>query len=198
MVAGQVHAKGVEPVAAVARICAHDALQVAQLLAHLGRIAGREHCDLHPRARDLGQRSVRPDVPVDQDHHPVACRLDLRQDVRGEDHGLGLPHAADELAHLDDLVRVEPGRGLVQDQDLGIVEDRGGEPDALAVALRQLADRAGEHVTDAAFLDHPCQPAAAGDLLDAADQLLGGVALGDLLADLLDLGRLQGVVEVGE
>src|SRR5262249_48319735 len=42
------------------------------------------------------------------------------------------------------------------------------------------------------------RPAAAGDLLDAGDQLLGGVALGHLLADLLDLAGLERVVEVGE
>jgi hypothetical protein len=40
------------------------------------------------------------------------------------------------------------------------------------------------------------QAAAAGDLLDTGDQLLGGVALGHLLPDPLDLRRLQLVVEV--
>ena len=39
---------------------------------------------------------------------------------------------------------------------------------------------------------------AARDLLDAGDQFLGGVAFRDLLADLLDFVRFQGVVEISQ
>jgi hypothetical protein len=42
------------------------------------------------------------------------------------------------------------------------------------------------------------QPAAAGDLFDALDELLGGIALGHLLADRLGFVGVKRVVEIGE
>ena len=68
--------------------------------------------------------------------------------------------ALDELARLDDLLRVEAGRRLVEDQHVRVVEDRLREADALAVALRELADQLVPHVADAALLDRVRRPAA--------------------------------------
>ncbi len=51
-------------------------------------------------------------------------------------------------ARLDDLLRVEAGGRLVEDQHLGVVDERLGQADALLVALRQLAAVAVGHVGD--------------------------------------------------
>jgi hypothetical protein len=64
--------------------------------------------------------------------------------VRGEHDGVVPAQALDQLAGLDDLFGVEAGRGLVQDQDVRVVEDGLGQPHALPVALRQLPGFFGE------------------------------------------------------
>ncbi len=48
-----------------------------------------------------------------------------------------LPAVLEALEHIPDLpsrVRVEPGRGFVEKDDLGIVDERGGDPEALLEA----------------------------------------------------------------
>ena len=80
---------------------------------------------------DLGQPS-RP-----QDGHAVAERLDLAQDVGGQEHGLAvvprlLHAAAERLLHQ----RVEPGGGLVEDQQLRTAHQGRDQDHLLAVALR--------------------------------------------------------------
>ena len=60
----------------------------------------------------------------------------------------------DQLAGLDDLLRVEAGRRLVEDEHLGVVEQRLREADALPVALRELAALAVRHVGDPRALHH--------------------------------------------
>ena len=64
---------------------------------------------------------------------------------------------ADQLAGLADLRRVEAGRRLVEDQHRGVREQRVGEPDPLAVALRQRADELPADVR---------QPAPLHDVVD--------------------------------
>ena len=62
----------------------------------------------------------------------AADRLDLGHDVRREQDRVPLAQLADQGADLADLDRVEPGRRLVEDQDVGVVDHRLGQPDALA------------------------------------------------------------------
>ena len=63
------------------------------------------------------------------------------------------PEALDQLAGLDDLLGVEAGGRLVEDQHVGVVQDGLGEADALAVALGELADELPAHVADAGLAD---------------------------------------------
>ena len=56
---------------------------------------------------------------------------------------------ADQLPRLDDLLRVEAGGRLVEDQDVGIVDQRLRQADALPIALRELAAVPLGHVVDA-------------------------------------------------
>ena len=77
-------------------------------------------------------------------------------------------------ARLDDLLRIEPGGRLVEDQDLGVVDERLRQPDALPVALRQLRAVPIGHVGDVRALHHARHPrlALAGrDALDAGDEV---------------------------
>ena len=49
----------------------------------------------------------------------------------------------DELPRFDDLLGVEAGGRLVEDEDVGVVDQRLREADALLVALREPARRGG-------------------------------------------------------
>ena len=55
---------------------------------------------------------------------------------------------ADQRAHLVLLVRVEAVGRLVEDQHLGIVQDRLREADAPPIALRQRVDGLVEHALE--------------------------------------------------
>ena len=55
-----------------------------------------------------------------------------------------------QLAGLDDLLGVEAGGGLVEDQDVGVVDDGLGEADALPVAFGELADQLVADVAEGA------------------------------------------------
>ena len=78
--------------------------------------------------------------------------LHFGQDVGAEDDGVVAGEAVDQLADFDDLLGIEAGGGLVEDQDVGVVDDRLGEADALAVALGELADQLVADVADGAAL----------------------------------------------
>ena len=72
---------------------------------------------------------------------PVAHGLDLAQDVRGEQHGLPaiarLPYArAEHLLHE----WIEPGRRLVEQEQVGPGRERGDQQDLLPVAVAVRAD----------------------------------------------------------
>ena len=64
--------------------------------------------------------------------------------------GVLLAQFADQLARLADLRRVEAGGRLVEDQHRRVVQQRVGQADALAVALRQRADQLPAHVAQPA------------------------------------------------
>jgi len=94
-------------------------------------------------------------VHVDQparadDPDPIGDVLYLVERVRGEEHGAAvggsLPRQPAELALVQ---RVEPGRGLVEDQDVGRVHEGLDDPELLAVSPRELAEGAVEHAAEA-------------------------------------------------
>jgi hypothetical protein len=76
-----------------------------------------------PAAQGLPQRHVRPDPPPVDDQNAVADLLDLREDMRGEQDGVGFAQLLDQLAHLPDLPGIQADGGLVEDQDVGVVQD---------------------------------------------------------------------------
>src|SRR4029453_18417607 len=73
-------------------------------------------------------------APVD-DHDLVDRLGELGQDVAGHQHGPALVgQAADQFAQPVDALGVEAVGRLVEDQDLGVAEQGGGQPQALAHA----------------------------------------------------------------
>ena len=67
---------------------------------------------------------------------------------------MGAGELANQLAGLDDLLRIEAGGRLVEHEHFGLVNQRLCQSDALPVALRELAAVAVRHVSDPGFLHH--------------------------------------------
>ena len=79
------------------------------------------------------------DAALLDDDHAVAHGLDLLHDVGGEDDGAGFAELRDQIPDFLELERVEAGGGLVEDEQLRVVQDGLGEADALLVALGEAA-----------------------------------------------------------
>ena len=94
------------------------------------------------QAADLAEVAGGGEPPVDHDQHVLGEALDLLEDVRGEEDraALGGP-APQHLHHLETLARVGAVEGLVEDQHIRVVDERGGDLGALAHALRVAAHR---------------------------------------------------------
>lgn len=84
----------------------------------------------------LVQRAALDGAALADDADPITQRLDLGQDMAGEQDGAPLPTGvADAALELRLHEGVEPGGGLVQDQQLDITGEGGDEGHLLAVAL---------------------------------------------------------------
>src|SRR5690606_34504890 len=103
-------------------------------------------------AQILG-RAVRDDAPVLDDEDASADRRDLLEDVRAQEDELLSPKVSNELADLDDLMRIETARRLVHDDDGRVVDEGLGETDALLVSLREKSDVLLEHAANADEID---------------------------------------------
>ena len=119
-------------------------------------VRARVHLDQEPfrAAPDVVERPCVHDLAALDDHDRVADPLGLLEVVRRQEdvHPELRPDAADEGEHLRALHRIEPVRGLVEEDELGVVRDRGGELHPLPLAGRHRPDRAE------ALLAEPDQP----------------------------------------
>ncbi len=80
-------------------------------------------------------------LPGADDRHPVAELLDLGQQVAREHHRdplVGQP--PDQQAHVPHAARIEAGGRLVEQQQLRIAQQRGGDSEPLAHAVRVAPD----------------------------------------------------------
>ena len=82
----------------------------------------------------------------------VTDGLDLGKDVRAEDHRVGPSQLTDQVADLNDLERIQPHRGLIQDNDLRVSQQRLGNTHPLPVALGQSGDPAAPHLLYSSLL----------------------------------------------
>ena len=106
-----------------------------------GRDDGRKEADLHDlrgeqRAAHGGDLVVVDDLAVVDDHDPLGHVLDVRHVVRGQEdrRALLLVQPDEQLAEALLGDEVEPDRRLVEEQDLGIVEQARGQLAAHALA----------------------------------------------------------------
>ena len=157
-------------------------------------IAG--HAQAEARAPSPIAQSVDGEqMSVHQDGDPVGELLDLGQHVRRDDDRMGAGQRADDVAHLDDLRRVEPVGGLVQDQHRGLVEERLRDRHALAKALGERAHREVADGLESQSLANPVHGRArrcAGEALDGpheAEELAHPHALVErgVFSDVADL-----------
>ena len=85
----------------------------------------------------------------------AAEQLGVRQDVRAEENRPALvAQLQDQLAHVAAADRIETRHRLVEDDELGIVDERLREPDALHHALRVLAQRPAAVGAEADQVEH--------------------------------------------
>ena len=104
-------------------------------------VGGRQPVGRPGAALELGDRALIDDLPRAHDPDPVADLLDLGHQVAGEQYGHPLPRQpANQQAHVAHAPRVKPGGGFVEQQQLGLAQQRRGDPKALAHAVRVAAD----------------------------------------------------------
>ena len=106
----------------------------------------RRDLDREPARRgggdDVLQRSLRDEPALLQQDDVVARRLDLGQPVRAQQRRrAALGQLPDEVADLDRALGIEAVGRLVEHDDRGIADERERDPDALAHAERERADR---------------------------------------------------------
>ena len=77
--------------------------------------------------------------PVDNDD-AAASHLHLRQNVSREQDGVLPPEIFYQLAHLADLVGIKAARWLVENEQVGLVDERVSKADALPITFGKRAD----------------------------------------------------------
>jgi hypothetical protein len=93
----------------------------------------RFHASVHKVVR----RTVKHDSAARQHAHAAAQMSDvLGQMSRQQDHSI-TPDVGDDLAHTDSLLRVEPNRWLVQNQEFRSMDDRCCNPKTLTLSPRK-------------------------------------------------------------
>ena len=114
----------------------------------------------------------------------VAHLLHVVEQVRGHQHGdAERPEAGDEGEHLLPAERVEPGRRLVEEDQLGIADERLGELRALAHASREPADRTEPCLVEADEVEDVRRPLARRPRRDAAQLAERGDRVGRRLVE---------------
>ena len=105
---------------------------------------GRQ-CERDPRrglrpAAELVRRALGDDQPVADDRDPIGEVLRLVHVVGGEEDGLSeLAEARDDLPRLAASRRVEAGGGLVEEEQLGVADERHCDVETALLAAGELA-----------------------------------------------------------
>src|SRR5438552_12703872 len=106
-----------------------------------------------PAAGHVREQVLDDDPPVVDDHDLVADLRHLGEDVGRQDDRPLPAERLDQAPDLDDLPRVEPDRRLVEHEDGRVVDQCLREADALAEALREVAEEPVPHAPEAARLE---------------------------------------------
>ena len=102
--------------------------------------------------------------PARVEHHDLVGQLGgLLGAVGGEqDRRALVAQLADQVAHRDAGLRVQPGGRLVEQEDLRAADQRGGQGQALALAAGQPPDRSAQQRAEPESLDELAAVPAAG------------------------------------
>ena len=124
------------------------------------------------RRDELVQRALVAHAPARDDHDAVAQLLDLGHEVRGQQHRHALVgEAADQQAHVAHAARVQAGGGLVEDQQPRVAQQRAGEPEALAHAVRVAADLVARAVGELDGVERGVDPRGRVAAVERGDEL---------------------------
>ena len=151
----------------------------------LGRAGPHDHAR-HPR-RDLLERALRLELPEGHDDGVVDGLGHLGQQVRRHQHRAALAgEIAHEVAQPGDALRVEAVGRLVEDEDVGVADERGGQLQPLAHAHGEAADLALGVPGEADQLEH-----LVGSLVVVAAGAGGHAQVGAGRAGRVEAGRLE-------
>ena len=89
------------------------------------------------------------------DRDAIAQRLGVGQDVRAEEHGAAArAKREDQIAHVTTAQRIEARHRLVEEHDLGIVQQRLRQADALDHAFRELPQPQPPFMAETHLIEH--------------------------------------------
>src|SRR6202171_3844926 len=133
----------------------HAGAVLAELLDQVGRDVLDHQLDRPRPWRDqVRERPAIGEPALDEDSDAVADRLDVGEDVRGEEHRAAfLAELQDQVAHVLATDRIQAAHRLVEDDDAGVADQRLRDRETLHHALGELADRA----VGAAHQPHPLE-----------------------------------------
>ena len=136
----------------------------------------------------LLERRLDDELAAVDDQHLVDGLRDLCEHVARDEHG-PLPggERAQEVAQPAHAFRVEPVCRLVEDQQLGVAEQRGGEPEPLAHAERVPLDAAASRRVELDQPQHLLDPRVAADPTARAERAQVVAAR----AARVEVGRLE-------
>jgi hypothetical protein len=139
----------------------------------LGAAIGGRNFERHGFRTMQAAGEVMDGIPRNQfsltdDDDLFAGLFDLGQNVGAENDGVVTRELLEQVAYFDDLLGVESAGRLVEDEDVGIVDDRLGEADALPVSFGKLADQLLADVGDRTTAD---------DVVDASGDVAGADSL---------------------
>ena len=78
------------------------------------------------------------DASLVYDHDLVTDHAHFGQNMRAEDNRVVLGERRDQLSDLYNLLRVKTTGGLIENDDIRLVNDRLGKTNSLAISLRQV------------------------------------------------------------
>ena len=84
--------------------------------------------------------AIGDDLPAVDDDRPGTNCFNFLQNVGRENNGFLFPHPPDQGPHLVLLVWIQTIRRLVQNQHIGIMNDRLSEAGSMAVTFRECFD----------------------------------------------------------
>src|SRR5262249_60496364 len=121
----------------------------------MGRAPG---ADL-PAAQEIVERARARAPSAGQDKDAAADQLAVGKDVARKDHrGAAIATLEDEIAELPPAQRIESAHGLVEEDQLGILDPSVRQTDALHHPLRVLAQRRARPIGETETLEPALRP----------------------------------------